>query len=163
MRSANPDATQTGQDIKANIRPGAQPASLVDGGDLKSEIDPIGENNVVASFKFAHGSIRNLTYCTVGSKISGGEHVVVFAQEVGVLTEDFKRVTVGTNMKRTRTTWWAEKGYAAQLELFLKGVRAGEPPQVTARDGARATVGLRMLESAKTLCPCTIDLEFVLR
>ncbi|MEJ7576981.1 MAG: bi-domain-containing oxidoreductase [Pyrinomonadaceae bacterium] len=126
--------------------------------------DPIGENNVVASFRFADGSIGNLTYCTVGSKTSGGEHVEAFAQGIGVITEDFKRVTIGANMKRTRTSWWAEKGHAAQLELFLKGVRAGEPPQVTARDGARATVAcLRMLESAKTLSPCAIDLDSVLR
>lgn len=57
-----------------------------------------------------------------------------------------------------------EKGHAAQLELFLKGVRAGEPPQVTARDGARATVAcLRMLESAQNPEPCAIDLDSVLR
>lgn len=72
--------------------------------------DPIGENNVVASFRFADGSIGNLTYCTVGSKTSGGEHVEAFAQGIGVITEDFKRVTIGANMKRTRTSWWAKKG-----------------------------------------------------
>jgi hypothetical protein len=32
-----------------------------------SRKDPIGENNLVASFRFADGSIGNLTYCTVGS------------------------------------------------------------------------------------------------
>src|SRR4030095_13875893 len=32
--------------------------------------EPIGENNLVASFRFADGSIGNLTYCTVGSKTS---------------------------------------------------------------------------------------------
>ena len=35
--------------------------------------EPIGENNMVASFRFADGSIANLTYCTVGSRTSGGE------------------------------------------------------------------------------------------
>src|SRR4029077_20738513 len=29
--------------------------------------EPIGQNNLVASFSFADGSIANLTYCTVGS------------------------------------------------------------------------------------------------
>src|SRR5205807_9731036 len=53
--------------------------------------DPIGENNLVAAFRFADGSIGNLTYCTVGSKTSGGERVEVFAQGVGAFTEDFKR------------------------------------------------------------------------
>src|SRR5712692_1708179 len=40
--------------------------------------DPIGENNLVASFHFADGSIGNLTYCTVGSGSSGRERVEDF-------------------------------------------------------------------------------------
>ncbi|HVG30162.1 MAG TPA: bi-domain-containing oxidoreductase [Pyrinomonadaceae bacterium] len=125
--------------------------------------DPIGENNMVASFRFADGSVGNLTYCTVGSKTSGGEHVEVFAQGVGVSTEDFKRLTIKAGIKRGRKRLWGEKGYAAQLEAFIEGIRAGRQPDVTVRDGARATVAcLRMLESARTLSPCTIDLADVL-
>jgi predicted dehydrogenase len=120
--------------------------------------DPIGENNMVASFRFADGSIGNLTYCTVGSKTSGGEHVEVFAS-----AEDFKRLTVKGGVRRTSKRLWGEKGYAAQLEAFVEGLRAGRRPDVTVRDGARATVAcLRMLESARTLSPCTIDLDAVL-
>ena len=65
--------------------------------------DPIGENNLVASFRFADGSIGNLTYCTVGSKTSGGERVEVFAQGVGAFTEDFKRVGVHKGMRIARS------------------------------------------------------------
>jgi predicted dehydrogenase len=125
--------------------------------------DPIGENNMVASFRFADGSVGNLTYCTIGSKTSGGEHVEVFAQGIGVSTEDFKRLTIKGGIKRSSKRLWGEKGYAAQLEAFIEGVRAGRQPEVTVRDGARATVAcLRMLESAKTLNPCTINLADVL-
>jgi predicted dehydrogenase/threonine dehydrogenase-like Zn-dependent dehydrogenase len=125
--------------------------------------DPIGENNMVASFRFADGSVGNLTYCTVGSKTSGGEHVEVFAQGIGVSVEDFKRLTVKAGLKRTSKRLWGEKGYAAQLEAFIAGLRAGRQPEVTVRDGARATVAcLRMIESAKTLSPCMIDLDAVL-
>ena len=56
--------------------------------------EPIGENNMVACFRFADGSIGNLTYCTVGSKTSGGERVEAYAQGVGAVTEDFKNVAV---------------------------------------------------------------------
>lgn len=125
--------------------------------------EPIGENNLVASFRFADGSIGSLTYCTVGSKTSGGERVEVFAQGLGVATEDFKRLTVSASMRRTRTRWWGEKGYGAQLESFVGRVLEGREPEVNVRDGARATVGcLRMLESAKTLRPVSIDLGAVL-
>jgi predicted dehydrogenase/threonine dehydrogenase-like Zn-dependent dehydrogenase len=126
--------------------------------------EPIGENNLAASFRFADGSIGNLTYCTVGSRTSAGERVEVFAPGLGVSTENFKRLTIQTNLRRTRSRWFAEKGYAAQLESFLTGLREGKPPAVTVRDGARATLGcLRMLESARTLSACAIDLDSVLR
>lgn len=125
--------------------------------------DPIGQNNIVASIHFADGSIGNLTYCTVGSKTSAGEHVEVFAQGIGVTTEDFKRLTVNAVTRSTRSRWSAEKGYAAQMKAFLKGIRTGHQPEVTVRDGARATiVCLRLLESARTFAPCDIDLDTVL-
>jgi hypothetical protein len=58
--------------------------------------DPIGENNVVASFRFTDGSVGNLTYCTVGSKTSGGERVEGFAQ--------------GGSSARTSNTWGLRPG-----------------------------------------------------
>ncbi len=125
--------------------------------------EPVGENNLVASFRFADGSVGNLTYCTVGSRASGGERVEAFAPGVGVVTEDFTRLTTSTRLRRTRSRWLAEKGYAAQLVAFLAGIRGGAPPAVTVRDGARATIGcLRMLESARTLGPVAIDLDAAL-
>ena len=44
--------------------------------------EPVGENNLSASLRFADGSVGNLTYCTVGSKTSGGERVEVLRQEI---------------------------------------------------------------------------------
>ncbi len=125
--------------------------------------DPIGENNLVASFRFADGSIGNLTYCTVGSKTSGGEHVEAFAQGVAAITEDFKSLTVSDSSRKTKSSRWAEKGYAAQMSAFIEGLRTGRQPEVTVRDGGRATIAcLRMLESARTQAPCAIDLEATL-
>jgi predicted dehydrogenase/threonine dehydrogenase-like Zn-dependent dehydrogenase len=122
--------------------------------------DPIGENNLAACFRFADGSIANLTYCTVGSKTSGGERVEVFAQGVGAMTEDFKQLTIAGGIRRTSSKWFADKGYAEQMTAFIEGIRSGKPPGVTVLDGARATIGcLRMLESARTLSPCAIALD----
>jgi predicted dehydrogenase len=125
--------------------------------------EPIGENNIVASFRFADGSIGNLTYCTVGTKTSGGERVEVFAPGISATTEDMKRYTVNATLRHTKKSWWAEKGYAAQMESFVNGISNGKAPQVTVRDGARATIGgLRMLESARTMKPCEFALNEVL-
>jgi predicted dehydrogenase/threonine dehydrogenase-like Zn-dependent dehydrogenase len=125
--------------------------------------EPIGENNVAASFHFADGSIGNLTYCTVGSKTSGGERVEAFAPGLGVNTQDFSRLTVLTGVQRAKSRWFAERGYATQMRSFFSSIRSGRALEVTARDGARATVAcLRMLESARAGGPRAIDWEAVL-
>jgi predicted dehydrogenase/threonine dehydrogenase-like Zn-dependent dehydrogenase len=125
--------------------------------------DPIGENNLVASFRFADGSIGNLTYCTVGSRTSGGERVEAFTPGLGGSAEDFRRLVVKTGIVSKRASWFAEKGYGAQMESFFESLQAGAPPAVTVRDGARATIGcLRMLESARQQLPCSLDVDAVL-
>ncbi len=124
--------------------------------------DPIGENNMVACFRFADGSIGNLTYCTVGSRTSGGERVEAYVQGLGIHTEDFKSLAICGGVRQKRTRMFAEKGYAAQIENFIQDLRNGGTPAVTVRDGARSTIGcLRMLESAKESVPKTIDWDHV--
>jgi predicted dehydrogenase len=125
--------------------------------------DPIGENNLAASFLFADGSVGNLTYCTVGSRTSGGERVEVFAQGLGAWTEDFRKFEARLALRRGRSRWFAEKGYAAQMEAFVTGVREGRAPAVTVMDGARATIGcLRMLDAARRQQVVPINLEAAL-
>lgn len=126
--------------------------------------EPIGENNLVASFLFADGSVGNLTYCTIGSKTSAGERMEFLAPGMRAVSEDFRRLMIYTGVRRTQRWWFPEKGHAAQLQSFFERIQACQSPEVTARDGARATIAcLRMLESAKTLARCSIDLEAVLR
>jgi predicted dehydrogenase/threonine dehydrogenase-like Zn-dependent dehydrogenase len=125
--------------------------------------DPIGENNLVASFQFADGSIGTLNYSTIGSKKSQGERVEVFAKGVTSTVQDFKRFESASTSKRTRSTFWAHKGYEDQLRSFFNSLATGESPEITVRDGARATlVCLEMLRSAQTLTPREIDLEALL-
>ncbi len=113
--------------------------------------DPIGENNLAAVFQFADGSIGNLTYCTVGSKTSGGERVEIFGPGVGTITEDFKTLAIHRAQTRRRSRFFAEKGYRRQWDAFVGAIRSGQPAPVGVRDGSRATIGcLAMLESART-------------
>jgi predicted dehydrogenase len=122
--------------------------------------EPLGENNVAAAFRFADGSVANLTYSTAGSRTSGGERVEAFAPGIGVIAEDLKRVMVRGKFMRGHSSWFAAKGYTEQMRAFFSALQQGRPPDVGVRDGARATIGcLRMLESARTLQPCTIELD----
>ena len=125
--------------------------------------DPIGENNLVATFRFADGSIGSLNYSTIGSKKAGGERVEVFAKGVSSVVEDFKEFKSVSDFQRKRATLWAHKGYEEQLRSFFRSLATGEAPEITVRDGARATlVCVEMLKSAQTLTPREIDLEGLL-
>ena len=135
----------------------SEPVSVSACGLPTGKAEPIGENNLVAGFRFADGSIGSLTYCTVGSQTSGGERVEVFAQGVGAWTEDFKRVGVHKSVRQSRSRIWPDKGYAAQMADFIESIRQGRVPAVTVYDGARATLGcLAMIESAKNRAPVEI-------
>jgi predicted dehydrogenase len=121
--------------------------------------EPIGENNIAATFRFADGSIATLTYCTVGSATSGGEQLEAFAPGIGVVTSDFKRLVIRGRTERVSRRFFPEKGYDAQLAEFFAAIRERRDPQVTVRDGVRSTVGcLRMLESARDGQPRAFDM-----
>jgi predicted dehydrogenase/threonine dehydrogenase-like Zn-dependent dehydrogenase len=112
--------------------------------------EPIGENNLAAAFHFDDGSIANLTYATTGSRASAGERVEAFAAGIGVVVEDFKRLTIAGRVSKKQSCIWPKKGYLEQMTAFIDAIRKGSSPAVTARDGARATiVCLRMLDSAR--------------
>lgn len=125
--------------------------------------EPVGENNLVASFRFADGSIANLTYSTVGSKTSGGERLEVFQPGSGAVTEDFKGHTVKKSIASRTRRMFPNKGYPEQLDAFFTAIRKGTPQPVDARDGARASlVCLKMMESCKLQQPVAIDLDAAL-
>ena len=126
--------------------------------------EPIGENNLVASFRFADGSVGNLTYSTVGSKTSGGERVEVFAAGIGAAAEDFKRVSINGRTRRRKSFLFPKKGYEDQMNAFIRAIQQGIPAAVGVRDGSRATIGcLRMLQAARLEQTCAIDLESALK
>jgi predicted dehydrogenase len=136
----------------------AEPESVAAYSLPTGKADPIGENNLVASFRFADGSIGNLTYCTVGSRTSGGERVEVFAQGVGAFSEDFKRTGIHKGTRTAKSKMWPDKGYYAQMADFAGSIRHGRAPAVTVYDGARATLGcLAMMESARSGSPVPLD------
>lgn len=123
----------------------------------------IGEHNIASTFKFMNGSIGTFIYTVVGSETSGGEFVECFSPGVSVQTEDFKRIVVKRRARSERKSLFAAKGYAGQLESFVRSIEAGTSTEVTVLDGTRATLGcLLMLESAASGKPCKFDLSAVL-
>ena len=125
--------------------------------------EPIGENNIAATFTFEDGSIANLTYCTVGTKTSGGERLEIFSPGISMITEDFKWLERRGSRRTTSKRWWPDKGYTEQLTGFLKGIRSGGKAAVDVVDGSRATLAcLRMLDAVRSRATVDIDLQSLL-
>jgi predicted dehydrogenase len=142
----------------------SEPASVAAASLPLGRSDPVGENNVAATFTFEDGSIANLTYCTVGTKTSGGERVEVFSPGISVVTEDFKWLETRGSRRTSKSRWWPAKGYAEQLEGFLRDVRSGGKPAVDVVDGARATLAcLRLLDAVRSVTKVDIDLASLIR
>ncbi|HMG33728.1 MAG TPA: bi-domain-containing oxidoreductase [Blastocatellia bacterium] len=126
-------------------------------------LEPRGEHNIAACFRFENGSVGNLTYATVGSATSAGERVEALVEGIGVVVEDFKRLTISGRIRREHSRFWPEKGYRAQVQSLVSAVRTGAGCETTVIDGTRATVGcIRMLESARSGQPRAIDVDRVL-
>jgi predicted dehydrogenase len=122
--------------------------------------DTLGQDNIAATFRFADGSVGNLTYCTVGSKSSSGERLEAFAPGLGAITENFKSLVVQRKSSQSRSSWIPNKGYSQQIQSFFECLRKGHRPEIGVEDGIRATVAcLRMIESSATQMPCAINWE----
>jgi predicted dehydrogenase/threonine dehydrogenase-like Zn-dependent dehydrogenase len=116
-------------------------------------------DNVVAAFRFADGSLANLTYCTVGNRAVAGERLEAYAAGITASAENFKRSSVSGGVRRQVRRWFPRKGYDGQMQAFLRAVR-GEPGGDLAGvvDGARATMMcLCLLESARLGKPVAIE------
>ena len=126
--------------------------------------EPVGQNNITATFAFDDGSVGSLTYCTVGAVDGGGERVEAFAPGITTRSEDFKRLQIYGAGAKKRSKHYASKGYDSQLQDFVACIRSGDSPRVTMADGIRSTVAcLRILESAASGLPCAIDWESTLK
>jgi predicted dehydrogenase len=139
---------------------GAEPTSVSAFMLPEGEGEPVGMNNLAATFRFADDSIATLTYCTVGHKGGGGERVEAFATGISAMSENFTRLTIAGALPPSRRRMFADKGYTEQMTSFVNAVRGSAPHPVDVRDGARATIGcLRLLESARNGgAPRSIDL-----
>jgi hypothetical protein len=102
--------------------------------------------------------VATLTYCTVGSSTSGGERVEAFGPGFAASASDFRHFEVRGSLLARKSSFFPDRGYGPQLAAFFSALRRGDPAPVGLDDGIRATVScLRILDSARTGQPCTID------
>ena len=122
-------------------------------------------DNVVASLKFANGTLGTIGYLANGDKSASKERVEVFGGGSVAILEDFRRLELVRNGRKriTRARWRQDKGHKAEMQAFVDALRGKMPPPIPLEQIVGSTLAtLRLQNSCQTGQPLTVDLsEFV--
>jgi predicted dehydrogenase/threonine dehydrogenase-like Zn-dependent dehydrogenase len=121
-------------------------------------------DNVIASFKFANGTLGTVSYLANGDRAASKERVEVFGGGSVAILEDFRRLEQVRNGRRqiTRARWAQDKGHKAEMQAFVNALLGKTPPIPFEQVVGSTLATLRLLNSCQTGQPLTIQLgEFV--
>jgi predicted dehydrogenase/threonine dehydrogenase-like Zn-dependent dehydrogenase len=122
-------------------------------------------DNVVASLKFANGSVGTISYLANGDKSASKERVEVFGGGSIAILEDFRRLELVRNGRKrvTRARWTQDKGHKAEMRAFVDAVRGGMRTPIPFEQIVGSTLAtLRLQNSCQTGQPLKVELdEFV--
>jgi len=122
-------------------------------------------DNVVASLKFANGSVGTISYLANGDKSASKERVEVFGGGSIAILEDFRRLELVRNGRKrvTRARWAQDKGHKAEMRAFVDAVRGGMRTPIPFEQIVGSTLAtLRLQNSCQTGQPLKVELdEFV--
>jgi predicted dehydrogenase len=78
-------------------------------------------DNVVASLKFADGTLGTISYLANGDKSASKERVEVFGAGSVAILEDFRRLELVRNGRSriTRSRWSQDKGHKPEMQSFV--------------------------------------------
>jgi predicted dehydrogenase len=122
-------------------------------------------DNVIASFKFANGTLGTISYLANGDKSASKERVEVFGGGAVAILEDFRRLELVRNGRKqiTRARWAQDKGHKAEMQVFVDALRRKIPPPIPFEQIIASTLTtLRLQNSCQTCQPLFVRLsEFV--
>jgi predicted dehydrogenase len=97
-------------------------------------------DSVVAMLTFADGSAGTITYSSIGDPALPKERLEVFASGTAALLDDFRRLDLYANGRRsTHRRLRRDKGHKALLDAFVTAVRKGDASPTPLADIANAT------------------------
>jgi predicted dehydrogenase/threonine dehydrogenase-like Zn-dependent dehydrogenase len=122
-------------------------------------------DNIVASLKFANGSLGTISYLANGDKSASKERVESFGGGSVAILEDFRRLELVRNGRKqiTRARWGQDKGHKAEMQAFVDALRGKTPPPIPLEQIVGSTLAtLRLQNSCQTGQPLAVELnEFV--
>ena len=122
-------------------------------------------DNVVASLKFANGTLGTISYLANGDKSASKERIEVFGGGSVAIMEDFRRLELVRHGRKqiTRARWAQDKGHKAEMQAFVDAVRGKSPAPIPFEQIVGSTLAtLRLQNSCQTGQPLAVELsEFV--
>jgi predicted dehydrogenase len=121
-------------------------------------------DNLVASLKFANGTLGTISYLANGDKSASKERIEVFGGGSVAILEDFRRIELVRNGRKqvTRARWAQDKGHKAEMQAFVDALRGKTPPVPFEQVVGSSFATLRLQNSYQIGQPLKVDLsEFV--
>jgi predicted dehydrogenase/threonine dehydrogenase-like Zn-dependent dehydrogenase len=123
------------------------------------------QDNVVASLKFANGTLGTISYLANGDKSVPKERVEVFGGGSVAILEDFRRLELVRNGHKqiVRARWAQDKGHKAEMQAFVDALIGKAPPPISFEQVVGSTLAtLRLQNSCQTGQRLSVQLsEFV--
>ena len=121
--------------------------------------------NVLATLRFANGTIGTISYLANGDRSASKERVEVFGGGSVVILEDFRSLELVRHGRKrmTRARWGQDKGHKAEMQAFLDAVRGKSGPPIPFEQIVGSTLAtLRLQNSCQTGQALPVQLsEFV--
>jgi predicted dehydrogenase/threonine dehydrogenase-like Zn-dependent dehydrogenase len=118
-------------------------------------------DNIVASLKFANGTLATISYLANGDKSGSKERIEVFGGGSVAILEDFRRLELLRNGRKqiTRSRWGQDKGHKMELQAFVDAILGKSPAPITFEQVVTSTLAtLRVQSSCQTGQPLAIQL-----
>ena len=122
-------------------------------------------DNVIATLKFANGTVGTISYLANGDKSASKERVEVFGGGSTAILEDFRHLElIRDGKKQVRRAWTGQdKGHKAEMQAFVDAARGESAPPMSFEQIVGTTLAtLRLQNSCQTGQPLAVPLsEFV--
>jgi predicted dehydrogenase/threonine dehydrogenase-like Zn-dependent dehydrogenase len=107
-------------------------------------------DNIVATLKFANGTLGTISYLANGDKSASKERVEVFGGGSIAILEDFRRLELVRNGRKqiTRARFGQDKGHKAEMQAFVDALQGKTPPPISLEQIIGSTLATLRLQNA---------------
>jgi predicted dehydrogenase len=116
-------------------------------------------DNVIATLKFANGTLGTISYLANGDKSASKERIEVFGGGSVAILEDFRRLELIRNGRKliTHARWKQDKGHNAEMRAFVNMI-LGKTSPIPFEECVGSTLAtLRLQNSCQTGQPLTVE------